>query len=549
MRDWLTRFGSSLLSPERRWRYALLTAIVAFFAVLKQGFDPGLGRPCTDGDYYFQIARNVAEGHGFSTNVSLYNQGLRSFPHPINHSPLWPLTMGLLGKLFDLETVAHVVPEIIFCIVLVLLYVLTARIARRTSDGAPPPPGLGGKPLDVGHLVVCVFATNVVFFKATSTPYTEGMAFLFLFASLIAADAAADKSSMRQAALAGALAALAFLTRTQMIGVVLALPFVFALHGIRERRFFALAGVAAAAMALVVLPWFAWIASWADIKGWQAFSGMGTIQEIPELRFFRVAVPTSSIADKLRTAGEGLEAAFKPDSKLGYTASFGLVVYAVPLAVLMAASSWTEVKRIGRRLWSADGCLLSIAMLAALVMLAPLHFQKNQFFFTWLFGWRHGLPFILLIALALPYLFLRGERLGRGIAIVLVAITLFHSVESMRVLLNRRYEAGPTGPEAELAAWMDAQKPRPKVITTNAQVLSAFSRSYFHWMDCKVSAKHTRILLETGAADYVLLYPKEARCPSFESLQDQMELVKTFKRGYKVELWRPKVARFGVAAP
>src|SRR5687767_4024743 len=104
MRDWLTRIGAALFSPERRWRYALLVAIVAFFAVLKAGFDPGLSRPCTDGDYYYQIARNVAEGHGFSTNVSLYNQGLRSFPHPINHSPMWPLTMGLLGKLFDLET-------------------------------------------------------------------------------------------------------------------------------------------------------------------------------------------------------------------------------------------------------------------------------------------------------------------------------------------------------------------------------------------------------------------------------------------------------------
>lgn len=549
MRDWLTRFGSALLSPERRWRYALLAGIVAFFAALKLDFDPGLGRPCTDGDYYFQIARNVAEGNGFTTNVSLYNQGLLYFPHEINHSPVWPLTMGLLGKLFALETVAHVVPEIAYCIALVLLYFLTQRLARRTSDGSPPPLGLGGKPLDVGHLVVAVFATNIVFFKTTSTPYTEGMAFLFVFASLIAADAAAEKRCVRRAALAGALAALAFLTRTQMIGVALALPFVFALHGIRERRFFALAGVAVGAMAVVVLPWFAWIASWANITGWQTFAGMGSVQDLPALRFFRQTVPVSSTGGKLRTLFESLEAAFKPESKVGYTASFGVVVYAVPLAVLAAAGSWTEVKRIGRRLWSAEGCLLSIAALATLVMLGPLHLEKRQFFLNWLFGWRHGLPFILLIALALAYLFSRGERLGRGIAAVLVAITLFHSIESMGVLLNRRYVAGPTGPEAALARWMDAQKPRPKVITTNAQVLSAFSRSYFHWIECKVPAKHTRLLLESGAADYVLLYPKEARCPYFASLQDEMELVKAFKSGYKVELWRPKVARLGAVAP
>jgi hypothetical protein len=527
----------------------LLVAIVAFFAVLKAGFDPGLGRPCTDGDYYFQIARNVAEGHGFSTNVSLYNQGLRYFPHEINHSPAWPLTMGLLGKLFDLEAVAHIVPEIAYCIVLVLLYFLTLRIARRTSDGAPLPKGLSGKPLDVGHVVVAVFATNIVFFKATSTPYTEGMAFLFVFAALIAADASADKRCVRRAALAGALAALAFLTRTQMIGVALALPFVFALHGLRERRFFALAGAATAAMAVVVLPWFAWIASWADITGWQTFSGMGSVQEIPELRFFRQTVPVSSSTGKLRTVAESLEAAFKPESKFGYGASFGVVVYAVPIAMLAAVGSWTEIKRIGRRLWSAEGCLLSIVVLTTFTMLAPLHLEKRQFFLSWLFGWRHGLPFILLIALALPYLFLRGERLGRGLAALLVAITLFHSVDSMGVLLNRRYAAGPIGPEAELVTFMDAQQPRPKVITTNAQVLAAFSRSYFHWMDCKVPAKHTRLLLESGAAEYVLLYPKEDRCAFFASLRNEMELVNTFKRGSKIELWRPKVARLGATTP
>jgi hypothetical protein len=375
------------------------------------------------------------------------------------------------------------------------------------------------------------------------------MAFLFLFASLIAADSAAEQRCARRAALAGALAALAFLTRTQMIGIALALPFVFALHGIRERRFFALAGFATAGVGLVLAPWIIWVASWAEITGWHAFSGMGSVRGVPGLRFFRQTVPVSSTDERLRMVVEGLKAAFGPTSKVGYTTSFGAVVYAVPLAVLAAAGSWTEIKRVVRRLWSAEGCLLSIAVLATIVALGPLHLDKRQFFFSWLFGWRHGLPFIVLIALAVPYLFLRGESLGRALGALLVALTLYQAVESMGVLLNRRYQAGPTGPEAELARWMDAQNPRPKVITTNAQVLSAFSRSYFQWMDCKVSAKHTRLLLEAGAADYVLLYPKEANCAFFAPLKDELERVKVFNRGYKVELWRPKVARLGAAAP
>jgi sucrose-phosphate synthase len=59
--------------------------------------------------------------------------------------------------------------------------------------------------------------------------------------------------------------------------------------------------------------------------------------------------------------------------------------------------------------------------------------------------------------------------------------------------------SGLSGPEVPLVKWLDSQDPKPTVITTHSQILSAFSRSYFHWIDCKVSAAHTIALLEKHA--------------------------------------------------
>jgi hypothetical protein len=449
----------------------------------------------------------------------------------------------LLGKLFDLETIATVVPKIGFCIALVLLYVLVNRLRRAVSETVPTTTGIG-RFVDAGHLIVALLGANAVFFKATSVPYTEAMAFTFLFAALIAAGAAAEQRSVRFAALAGGLAAVAFLTRTQMIGVLLAIPFVFGIVGLRERELLKLAGVTVAAAGLVILPWVVWVASWADITGWRTFVGQGSIRET-DLTFFRQTVSAPSAGRRLGQIWQGLSVAFSPTKDNSYVASFGPAVYAVPLALVAVFSGLDPIKRLVKRAASAEGCLILLVAVATLVMLGPLHLEKRQFFRPWLFSWRHGLPIILLVAVAVTYLLANTERLGRALALLLVGASLYQAVGSMQTLLSNRYAAGPQGPEAKLAAWLDAQQPRPRVITTHSQILSSFSRSYFHWADCKVSPKHTRALLESGAADYVLVYPHERRCSYFAPLQREMQRVKRFKRGIIVELWAPKVPRFG----
>ena len=65
----------------RLTRYGILTTVLLALVPLKAGFDYGLGPRANDGDYYYTIARHLASGDGLRSNVSLYLQGFRSFPH------------------------------------------------------------------------------------------------------------------------------------------------------------------------------------------------------------------------------------------------------------------------------------------------------------------------------------------------------------------------------------------------------------------------------------------------------------------------------------
>ena len=63
--------------------------IVTTCAVAKVCYNPTLDRRSLDGNYYYQIARHIAEGNGFRTSVSLYHQGLRTLPAPATIYPAW----------------------------------------------------------------------------------------------------------------------------------------------------------------------------------------------------------------------------------------------------------------------------------------------------------------------------------------------------------------------------------------------------------------------------------------------------------------------------
>lgn len=501
--------------PPRRERLAVLFVLLALLCGLKAAYDPGLGRNSLDGDYYYQVARHVAEGDGLMTSVSLYHQGFRTLPHPTNIYPLWPLLLGHAGRIVPLPVAAAVLPEALFLVSLLLLYPLANRILARLR-GRPGPFLLdGGRVLDLGHAAVVLFGVNAVFFNFTSLPYTEGLGFALAFAALLALDRCASGRALGWAAVAGGSAALAYLARVQMMMLVPAVVGALALTGVRRRERLAAAGMAAAAAVLIVLPWLVYLTSFIDPFEPRALYQLQAYRETPEIEPFSSAYPLEAgVWARLLDLAAGMRAAFDPrGGATSYAGSFGLAAFAVPLALLHLALQPRRWRPLAGLLTRPEGAVVAATAAAAAAMVAPLHFLHLRFLWEWRFGFRHGLPFGLLVLVAVAYLLAHGEPLVRRLALGLLAVSLFTGSARTAELLTEPPGWGLTPPERELVAWLDAQSPPPVVLTTNSQPLSVYSRVGFHWMECRESAEKTRTMLRLLPIDYVLVYQAEAGCP------------------------------------
>ncbi|MEM9290219.1 MAG: hypothetical protein AAGD01_00895 [Acidobacteriota bacterium] len=573
-------------SPTRRRRavkrWALLLVLLGVLATAKSGFAPELGRNALDGSFYYQIARSVAEGEGLVTRVSLYHQGLPEFPHPTNAPPLWPLLLGSVGALVGLEAATRWLPPLLYLVSLMLLYALAQAMVpglrgssgRSRWDGAL---GTGLPVVAVGHAAVLIFSLDHRFYQFTSLPYTEGLAFAMLFASLLAVHRA-RYGHLGWAALAGGFAGLAFLSRGQMLPLTLAVVIALGVGVLRRgvlqdgfrggggRRLVA-AGVAALGSAAVVGPWIFWLYSWMDPFQPRGVIGVGSYKGTPGIGSFRSQVPVEGWSQWLESRGDGLVTAFSLTSPNSYIDSFGFVAYLVPAVLLSLLASQLRGPRPWRgrirkraahrqagfaplrwiRWWRHPNRVVILAsVLAGLGMLAPLHNAQFRFFKEWLFGFRHGLPFVLLLIPALIYcLRPRATRRLKALAAVLMLASVVIGWERVQRFPSIDFGSGLLGPEEELVAWLDEQEPTPSVITTNAQPLSAFSRAGFHWMDCDESAERTLALLERAGANMVLLYPQEQNCAFLQGLTSDLELVKVFSRREE----DGRVYQVGVLAP
>jgi hypothetical protein len=538
MTDQVPHSGSDRARSRRVERLLILVGLLLVLAAFKLAFNPGLGRNSLDGDYYFQIARNVAEGRGLETNVSLYHQGLKTFPHKSNVSPVWPLTLGTTSRIVGPIRSALLLPELFYLIALLLLYLLTNRLAAAMA-GHQPGILVDGGAIGVGHVAVLIFGLNPIFFEFTSLPYTEGLAFLLVFSAVLAIGSAVRENSLAAAIVAGLLAGAGFLTRSQLIGVVLAGALVTLVLGLRSYRSIRLAAGFLFGVVTMILPWAIFLSTWIEPLTWSAF--FGVLRETPEVDPFNSRVAVGSVWEFLLNRAKGLLVAFRIGDQNSYFASFGWSIFLVPLALIQLLRDRPQLR--GRLEWLAtpNGALTTATLLTGALMLAPVHNSHFWFFKEWLFGFRHGLPFILLVSTALAFLAANSTRAFRYLSLLLIGTSLFLGAARVGTILGRDYLSGLLGPEPQLVQWLDSQTPRPSVVTTNAQPLAVFSRSGFHWMDCREDSEKTLQLLRYANADYVLRYPGEERCPFLSGTETQLRLVREFShQGWSVAVLAPR---------
>jgi hypothetical protein len=270
----------------------------------------------------------------------------------------------------------------------------------------------------------------------------------------------------------------------------------------RRARWIAVAAFCAG-FAITVLPWIIYLSTFVRPLTLSAVIGMysGT----PGLPPYDQHVITSGTAAYIADRLSGLLVMFNPFSPLSFVGSFGWAALLVPIAIVYV---------IVRRRWSG-GILAAATAVSGALMSGILLEAHNRFFLEWLFGYRHGLPFILLLVAALAQL---NGRHARMIAIVLVTASVFVNIPRVVAFATAPVEPWPSPAERQMAQWLETNDPHAIVLTTNAQVLSVASRANFRWAACQQSSDDVIRVLRLVRTDYVAVYEPEQNCPFTKGL-------------------------------
>lgn len=505
-------------------RRALLAVLLAGFAAIVTFYRQPWGAYGNDGSYYVHIARHIARGDGFVTRVSLQNQGLRAMPAPANVYPVWPFVLALAGRAIGFAAASALVTPAIALLALALLYALANVVARCFGERAEVLATLGGVEVTSGHVAVALVALNRGFIDASLQPLTEPLGLALLFASLLAlARTLRGRAAIAWAAVSGAAAAAAYLTRFQLAPLVLVVPLALLFAARRERALRPAFVASAVAVVLVLVPWLVYLASLPGMFRPLMLIDFTAYRETPDLPPGKTSLGDVGLVAMVAQGAHSVLESFSPGTRMRrttYLFAFGPLALAVPLAALVAVG-----RRSTRGRWPLSGqaAILPLATVAAAVgMLAPLHLSLA-------FEVRHRLPFVLLIVVALPLLnggpqrrrarssnyilFSTWAGALRALLLALVAASLVHGALRLHDDHQRLLTLVPAPEPSDRAAadWLDAHSAVVAMVVP--QRLAALTEhTRFHWIGCRSDHEELLRLLDRVAIDFVVVRGRHRRC-------------------------------------
>lgn len=411
----------SRLLLERLLLAALLLGLLGL-KLVHAAHEPDYG---PDASYYYDIAAHVRDGDGLVTDVSLFNAGFTSFPHPTAVYPLWPLVLGLTGRVVPLDLAATWLPALFYFAGILLAY----RLARRL---APAPLFPETWPvIHAGHLAALVYGLTNAMFLNTTRPFTEGLAYFLLLVALTRAEAMFRAPGSWRGLELGLWLGLVTLARSQLVlaAMAVALTLAWAVARLGWRRWLGPALACLFGLTALLGAQLAHLASFADAPRLAYLLRFDLVRDPSELAPLKILVETDGPLAWLADRAGGLLVAFG-GGDMSYFHCFGLWAAALLLSLpFLALDAWRALQRRSLGLWRwlhepAHLFELCFALLAIGGVLS-LHTLHKQLFTPWNFGTRHGLTAGFAVFAAILYLS-RRPVLGRVIALFLVCAGAFY---------------------------------------------------------------------------------------------------------------------------
>jgi hypothetical protein len=406
-----------------------------------------------DGGYYLGVAMNVRDGLGLVTYDSPFHHGLPEFPYPSPIYPIWPLTLGLLGRVWDIYVLANFLPAVFSVITVALAF----RLGKKMFPNLRQPLFGGRLEIHPGHALALLFMIHPAYYDATVTPYTEGLAWLLLILFLLRARDLFAKQGILAGLEMGAWLAALFLTRSQFLVAIMALvawmmtrlAFVRLLgrKAILDSLIFALASVLV--FTLLVLPTLIRISGFAlDPPFWTylRFDQFQATRWLPQLQLMvEVDGPLGWLWDRLK----GVRLAYLTVGDYSYFRVFSLLAIAIPAALVVGSILLLRQRR-ALGFWAAElvrNPFMHFVGILALGAWASLHTIHLASWIRWPFDNRQGMAAVLMIFLCWTFLFnLKKVRFVHGLALFLLLGTFVGRVEPMVQWSNRAAKATPDIP-------------------------------------------------------------------------------------------------------
>jgi hypothetical protein len=481
--------------------------VLAPLLVVRVMKDAGPGPYGLDASLYVQNARHVAAGEGLITTISLYHHG-DELPVRTTVQPLWFLVLGGAARAIGLIRAATLLPRLFYVVDLLLLFALARVIADRMAGTSI---GLGTRLAP--HAMVALLGTNIMFFSSTTHPYREGIAYCAAFAALLSMDWLTRRQTAPVAAIAGVLAGLAFLARLEFAAIAIACLAAMGVCRIAPR----LAAIYAAATAITIAPWILYLGY---VPG---LARLGTWVDRPHVDIPRGFPPAPSFVAMLRDLVAGAVVEFQLGNPSSYTRSWGLAALLVPFAAIVALLTWIRNRQPA---FPRDLTVLATAT-AGLIVFVELFVYRGGVFMHFMFGWRHGISLVLLLAVAVPLLLSHQSiavRVSAAIAIAISVVTGGLAVRDFVREPNLTYTAAET-------ALLRSLPPRTKILTTHAETLGMLSDAYVHNTYCDSPPESTRAYLDELRVDYVVVYDWERPCRFTRGLGSRLRVHRAFGEG------------------
>ncbi len=474
-----------------------------------------------DGSYYVDVARQVRDGLGLRSWLSMYHSGAMDLPSPSTIYPIWPLLLGLCARVVPVDTVVSTLPTILYFGTLILGVALVRRVWPRALL-----PGLWEVP-DAGHVFLLFFGFNALFFEYTSKPYTEGLAYFLLVVLAWRLHGFFERASVGRASVGramelGAWISFLILVRSQMflltfVGIGVCVWAVLCLRPLRQWIPLVLAGVAGWFLAL--FPQYLWLRTFTE-PSLDALLRFEHHHASTVLSPVVMLGPSLGLFDLLLDRAHGFRVAYANVGKYRYEANFGVIHWAqvacLPwlLKDLLRGVGPGGLRRAREALREPGyGPAIAYGLLAVGGFLS-IHALHKSYGAEWNFATRHALTVVFLAFGAVLYLAARGG-LARVFAIAIVSISalmevrdLDQFVEEVRETEVRREEWHP-----ELRIFLEAEHARNPDLLVAAELAQRMGWLVpgigMHWLWTGTPLEDLERMFTSLHADYLVVLPDE----------------------------------------